>query len=477
VADSFGHGTTVVGVMAARTNNGATFDTLGVAGVCGGDGAGNAGCRILALKITAGSTGFATDFSITAACIAAVNAGARALNLSFAGEAPSEVERETFLWALERGCVVVCAAGNHGAFQGDTPQYPAAYAAEGVCIQVGACDALGQRAAFSSYGPGLDVIAPGVGIWTTFMTYPSHAGASYPGYVPNSGTSLAAPFGTGTVGLLAAARHELEDTDFQQLLRRTASDVGAPGFDPQTGAGLLDAGAALAAVDPGIGIWHGVAAATQLTPLGVDTLVAAEDAGARREPMMAQRYEVDADVALPDSFVGAPLDSADGAPWAWARLGASNVGRGDFRVSSVVPGLAQASVLAGRLHLRAHVYQVLSGGDVDVPDSTFLPVAPESARIAFTVLGRVRHAPAGGPTSPPTIPVFPNPFAASVTLFGAPGASCAIFDASGRLVRRLVIRGTGAVTWDGRDGRGHAEPEGLYLARISNRTIKLLRIR
>jgi hypothetical protein len=89
----------------------------------------------------------------------------------------------------------------------------------------------------------------------------------------------------------------------------------------------------------------------------------------------------------------------------------------------------------------------------------------------------VRHAPAGGPTSPPTIPVFPNPFAASVTLFGTPGAPCAIFDASGRLVRRLVIRATGAVTWDGRDGHGRAQPEGLYLARISDRTIKLLRIR
>src|SRR5262249_31277639 len=44
VLDYYGHGTPVTGIMAARTNDGAHFAAnTGIAGVCGGDGAGNAG--------------------------------------------------------------------------------------------------------------------------------------------------------------------------------------------------------------------------------------------------------------------------------------------------------------------------------------------------------------------------------------------------------------------------------------------------
>ena len=42
-------------------------------------------------------------------------------------------------------------------------------------LQVGASDERDRRVVWSSYGPGLDVLAPGVDIWTTFMTYPSGA--------------------------------------------------------------------------------------------------------------------------------------------------------------------------------------------------------------------------------------------------------------------------------------------------------------
>ena len=66
-------------------------------------------------------------------------------------------------------------------------------------------------------------------IYTTFMTYPSYFGATYPGYVPASGTSFAAPFVTGAVGLLAAARGDLIDTDYQHVIRESADDIGAPG--------------------------------------------------------------------------------------------------------------------------------------------------------------------------------------------------------------------------------------------------------
>ena len=50
-----------------------------------------------------------------------------------------------------------------------------------------------QRAAFSSYGPGLDLLAPGVNVYTTFMTYPSAAGQSWPGYVATAGARPLSP--------------------------------------------------------------------------------------------------------------------------------------------------------------------------------------------------------------------------------------------------------------------------------------------
>ena len=159
IADSFGHGTLVAGVMSARSGEGPHFDSLGVAGVCGGDGRGNIGCRLVPIKITSGRLGWASSFDIARGILYAVAVGARAVNLSFAGDGESAVERGALYRAVTHGCAVVTASGNRGTA---APQYPAAYAADGLCIQVGASDPYDRRAAFSSYGPGLDVVAPGV---------------------------------------------------------------------------------------------------------------------------------------------------------------------------------------------------------------------------------------------------------------------------------------------------------------------------
>ena len=272
IADSFYHGTGVAGVMAARTNDGPHFDSLGMAGVCGGDGRGNFGCRLVPIKISPRHSGYATSYAISAAMLYATAVGARAMNLSYAGDGPSRLERLAMHWAIARGCVVVAAAGNSGYPGGPSVQYPAAYAADGLGIQVGATDRFDQRASWSSYGPDMDLMAPGVDIWTTYMTYPNAVGTSYPGYVAASGTSFAAPFVTGAVGLLAAARPELTDVDFKHVLRESAHDIGDPGVDAKTGWGRLDAAAALEAVGPAIGIWHDEVAGQSFRALGFDTL-------------------------------------------------------------------------------------------------------------------------------------------------------------------------------------------------------------
>ena len=395
VADSFGHGTLVTGVMAARTNDGTHFDSLGVAGVCGGDGQGNLGCRIVPIKIAPRHSGNATSFAIASAALYATKVGARAMNLSFAGAGASRVERQALAWAITHGCVVVAAAGNHA---DDLAMYPSAYAVDGLCIQVGASDESDQRTTWSSYGPGLDLMAPGVDIWTTFMTYPSTAGASYPGYVRAAGTSYAAPFATGTVGLLAAARPELIDTDFQHLLRESAHDIGAPGVDPLTGWGRLDAAAALAQVEPGIGVWHDEVAGQTFRSLGFDTLVVTEggfgtlDLWSGRHP--AELIEVTASVAVPDSFLGAVR--------AWPRVAGTTTLRSGFHLPYFVPWAEvkewspPGTSLTGSARaftLRGYLYRVLVDSCRGCPDDAYLPLPPDQARFGFTVLGPVDQPP------------------------------------------------------------------------------------
>ncbi len=386
-ADSFGHGTPVAGVMAARTNDGPRVDSLGVAGVCGGDGQLNAGCRLMPIKITRGNSGFAYDVEIAAAVIRATDAGARAINISFAGEDPSFIERTALRYAVTNGCIPVCAAGNRGAVTPTRAQYPAAFASEGLCIQVGASDTYDHRVVFSSYGPGLDLLAPGVEIWTTFMRYPSANGASYAGYVVDAGTSFAAPFVTGAVGLLAAARPDLTDDDFQHVLRITAHDIGAPGVDAETGWGRLDASAALAYVDSTLGIWHGEVAAQSVVPAEIGDLITSDNGDYNGGFFVgrAQRFEVSATVAIPDSFLG--------VPHAWVRVAGTNTARDGFQLSYFVGSAQVASVDRSQLIVRGSVYQRIIEDCPDCSEPGYVPVDPTNARIAFTVAARVDRPP------------------------------------------------------------------------------------
>jgi len=464
-ADTFGHGTPVAGVMAARTNEGARFDSLGMAGVCGGDGAGNPGCRLVPIKIAPGRTGIATSFDIARAMLYAANVGARALNLSFAGSGPSRLERLAMLHAITHGCVVVAAAGNRGWRDGTLPQYPAAYAADGLGIQVGASDPGDRRAVWSSYGPGLDLVAPGADIWSCLVSYPLPDRPPHPPYLAFSGTSFAAPFVTGTIGLLAAARPELMDTDFQHILRESADDVGAAGPDPETGWGRLNAAAALDAVDPAFGIWHDEVAGARFTSTGFDTLVAGEPGPGALErvtgPILAERIEVTATVTLPDSF-RAPVR-------VWPRAGGTFTTRGDFRMPYWTPW-AEVIAREGRsFTLRGYVFRVTDPACGACGGEAWLPLPPDQARFGFTVLGPVERGPGAGapvPACDAHLGAHPNPFRAVTWISGPAGARVTIFDVAGRVLRRARLDGTmGALAWDGQDGRGRSVRPGLYLVR------------
>lgn len=215
--DDAGHGTHVAGTIAAASNNG-----IGVSGVLWQ-------AQLLPLKVC-NATGACSMDAIVSALQYAADQGARIINMSLSGSGCSSTLEAAIDYAyFEQGAVIVAAAGNENALVG----YPAAY--EPV-IAVGALDRHGQRAYFSNYGDALDLVAPGVRI---FSTVPNN------GYDTFSGTSMATPHVTGVAGLLLAQHPTLTNHQVRQLLFQSATDLGEKGLDRQYGYGLVDAEGAL----------------------------------------------------------------------------------------------------------------------------------------------------------------------------------------------------------------------------------------
>lgn len=174
-SDDNGHGTHV-----AATASGATNNSVGIAGV-------GWNTRILPIKVLDAS-GNGTYGWIISGIDRARLQGAKVINMSLGGSAPSSSLEAAVNAAWNAGIVLAAAAGNGGSTQ---QIYPAAYTN---CIAVAASDQNDFRAGFSQYGSSwVDVAAPGVNI-----AGPWNDGNWY--YV--SGTSQACPHVAGQAALL-----------------------------------------------------------------------------------------------------------------------------------------------------------------------------------------------------------------------------------------------------------------------------------
>jgi len=143
--------------------------------------------------------------------------------------------------AVERGIVVVNSAGNAGEAEHNTLLAPA----DGdLVLTVGAIDAAGERASFSSVGPTTDVparfkpdvMAPGVLVHVARTMSVDHYGNS-------SGTSLSCPLTSGVVALLLQAHPNATPAQIHAALRSTADNASSP--DNLRGWGTVNAVAAL----------------------------------------------------------------------------------------------------------------------------------------------------------------------------------------------------------------------------------------
>ena len=234
--ENTGRGTGVAGVAAAVGNNG-----FGVAGAAWS-------VTIMPLKIFAEEGSADTASVINAINYAAAN-GADIINLSLgfsANEACpviSPLEEAAIAAAISGGAVVVAAGGNNNSSDPSTPA-----SCTGV-ISVGASDhdstfnvnVTGNpkdpdgRASFSSFGPSIDVVAPGVALTTTNVA--SKADELQSGFtVGNSlilldanGTSFSAPLVTGLAALVMSAAKDqggkLTPAEVQSIIIGTATDL------------------------------------------------------------------------------------------------------------------------------------------------------------------------------------------------------------------------------------------------------------
>lgn len=197
----FGHGTQVGGCAAASTNN-----SVGVAGV-------GFNSKLLFTKHFADNqptTDRSYSSNLYQGILYAADNGAKIINCSWGGTYRSQVYQDILTHVtLDLGCLIVAAAGNENVA---TPLYPAAY---DYVLSVGATDKNDKRASFSNYGTTLDLVAPGVSIFTTRYD---------DGYGNTDGTSFSSPITAGAAALVWTVHPEFTPLQVAEQLRVTADE-------------------------------------------------------------------------------------------------------------------------------------------------------------------------------------------------------------------------------------------------------------
>ena len=219
VSDDCNHGTHVAGIAAAIGDNGAY-----VAGV-------NWAAPILPVKVF--TADFGSAVTIGKGIAWAADHGADIGSMSLQTYLYSQFLKDSVDYAYGRGVLLIAASGN-GA--GNQVAYPALFPH---CMGVGATTNTDEIASFSNYGPAVDVSAPGQDVMSLVGT---NSWAYY------SGTSMATPHVSGLASLVWSYRPDLTADEVEQVLRDTADDLGAPGYDVYFGRGRVNARAALEAV-------------------------------------------------------------------------------------------------------------------------------------------------------------------------------------------------------------------------------------
>lgn len=269
--DDDGHGTFVAGLVAATANNG-----KGMAGI-------NWGAQIMPLKIM-NVFGKGRAFHVARAVMYAADHGAKVINLSLEADQLSQTDQLAIDYAYGKGALIVVAAGNQGV---DTEGHGPAGMQH--VLTVAALDTNDKRAGFSNWGKHVKLAAPGVDILSLRARrtdFPLVSGVadykatqafvgSQAQFMRASGTSFSAPLVSAVASLIWAQYPDLTNVQVERMLLESADDVEEPGWDQFTGAGRLNAIAALKA-DPDYFL---TAKVSQVAPIKVDGKTAIQVSG------------------------------------------------------------------------------------------------------------------------------------------------------------------------------------------------------
>lgn len=191
--DGHGHGTHCAGVI------GAAHDGKGMMGVMGK-------VQIMGIKFLS-DQGRGETIDAIGAIDYAIKNKADIMSNSWGGGEKSQALKEAIARARDAGILFVAAAGNSSLDNDRNPTYPANYDVDNI-ISVGAMDGRGRKSGFSNYGKNtVHVFAPGSGILSTVKNGK---------YQKMSGTSMAAPFVAGVLGLAISGRSDA-DIDYLEV--------------------------------------------------------------------------------------------------------------------------------------------------------------------------------------------------------------------------------------------------------------------
>ncbi len=220
-SDTDGHGSHTAGTSAGAT--------VGVAGVTGA----TANVKVHVQRVC-GRRGCPTSAIANAIRAAADVPNMVAMNVSIGGGSLSTAERDAIAYATGKNVLVIAAAGNSNVATVDCP------ACDPNAISVSATNWRDTRAGYSSYGPGLDISAPGGYCYSD--TTPEgciYSAAPGGGYAWMQGTSMATPQVTGAAGVVAS-KTGLRGAALRARLEGSVDDIGPSGYDTQFGAGRLN---------------------------------------------------------------------------------------------------------------------------------------------------------------------------------------------------------------------------------------------
>lgn len=212
------HGTQVAGVASAESNN-----HKGVASV-------GFNCRLIPIKTKHDYTIGNTLDEPWLGVEYAISMKAEIINMSWGSSLYNQTFDLLCQAAHDSGIVMVASAGNSGS---NMLMYPASYTD---VISVAACDMADFITIFSTVGDSVDIVAPGIGIYTTQNSSVTN------GYSYFSGTSASAPIISGTIGLMLSNNPSMTPDMVEYCLENGARNIyyENPNYIGEIGSGRVD---------------------------------------------------------------------------------------------------------------------------------------------------------------------------------------------------------------------------------------------